>query len=130
MRKTGSFVSIKLPYKLWALFLVICLLAVGAFAQSFRGRILGTVTDPNGAAVPGATVTAKNLETGIERSTLTDSEGNFIVSELQIGIYEVRATATGLESDTIRGVLVEVVGDRRVEIPMHVKTGSENVVVA
>jgi hypothetical protein len=130
MRKTGNIVSVKLPFNIWALCLVICLLAVGAAAQSFRGRILGTVTDPNGAAVPGATVTAKNLGTGIERSTITDGDGNFVVTELQIGEYEVRATTSGLESDTIRGILVEVAGDRQVNVPMHVTGGTQTVVIA
>ncbi len=130
MRKTGNIVSVKLPFNVWALCLVICLLAISVSAQSFRGKILGTVTDPNGAAVPGATVTAKNLGTGIERSTITDEEGNFAVTELQIGEYEVRATASGLESDTIRGILVEVAGDRQVNIPMHVTSGTQTVVIA
>jgi len=50
-------------------------------AQTFRGTILGTVTDPNGAVVPAATVTARNVGTGIERSTVSDEFGNYSLSE-------------------------------------------------
>ena len=55
--------------------LLIPLLALVVSAQTFRGTILGTVTDPNGAIVPGAKVTVKNTSTGLERSTTTDDDG-------------------------------------------------------
>ena len=50
-------------------------------AQTFRGTILGTVTDPNGAFVAGAKVTVRNVNTGLERSTTTDDAGNYTVAE-------------------------------------------------
>src|SRR6266852_3578872 len=58
------------------------------YAQTFRGTILGTVTDPNGAVVPDANVTARNIATGIERTTKTDGVGNYTLAELQTGTYE------------------------------------------
>lgn len=128
MRKTGSFVSIKLPYKLWALFLVIGLLAVSGQAQSFRGRILGTVTDQNGAVVVGATVTAKNVGTGVERSAITDSDGNFTIPELAIGEYEVLVNSTGFQTGTIRNVVVEISGDRRVDAILVPAGATDNMV--
>ncbi|MFN2510669.1 MAG: carboxypeptidase-like regulatory domain-containing protein [Pyrinomonadaceae bacterium] len=51
-------------------------LTVPLSAQTFRGNILGTVTDPNGAVIPETTVTARNVGTGHERTTVTDSSGN------------------------------------------------------
>ena len=56
--------------------LFIFLLSLTVSAQTFRGTILGTVTDPNGALVAGAKVTVKNANTGLERSTTTDEAGN------------------------------------------------------
>src|SRR5882672_2165199 len=50
--------------------------------QTFRGTILGTVTDVNGAAIPEAGVTARNIATGLERATVTDSAGNYAIPEL------------------------------------------------
>jgi len=64
-------------------------------AQDATGRIAGTVTDPSGAIVPGATVIVKNTGTGIIRQTTTDKQGYYQVLELPIGHYSVSAEATG-----------------------------------
>ncbi|HXG92320.1 MAG TPA: TonB-dependent receptor [Blastocatellia bacterium] len=91
---------------------------VFASAQTFRGTILGTVTDQQGAVVLGATVTAKNLDTGIERSTVTDGSGNYSIPELPIGRYEVKAQAQGFTVQTVTDVRVEVASERRVDITL------------
>ena len=75
-----------------------CLPAASASAQTFRGAILGTVTDPNGAVVGGATVRARNVGTGLERSTMTDADGDYTIAELPIGTYEVTVEQTGFTS--------------------------------
>src|SRR5438128_6828495 len=85
------------------------------FAQTFRGTILGTVTDPQGAVVAGATVTAKNLDTGVERSTVTDDAGNYSIPELPIGRYEVKVQAAGFRAYSITDVRVEVASERRAD---------------
>ena len=90
--------------------LLIPLLALVVSAQTFRGTILGTVTDPNGAVVPGAKVTVKNTSTGLERSTTTDDDGNYTVPELPIGPYEVRVEQSGFVSPLISNVIVGVAG--------------------
>src|ERR1700741_2988789 len=61
-------------------------------AQTFRGSIVGTVTDVNAAAIPDALVGARNVATGLARSTVTDSAGTYAMSELPIGTYEVTVT--------------------------------------
>src|ERR1051325_8856400 len=71
------------------------------FAQTFRGTILGTVSDPNGAVVAGAKVTARNTSTGLERSTTTDEAGNYTIPELPIGTYEVRVEQTGFANAVV-----------------------------
>ena len=96
-------------------------------AQTFRGTILGSVSDPNGAVVPGAKVTTRNIGTGIERSTLTDEEGNYTIPELPIGTYEVSVEQTGFQIARVTGVVVEVSGERRVDA-MLVVAGSDTVV--
>jgi hypothetical protein len=77
-------------------------------AQSFRGKIVGTVTDQNGAVLVGAKVTAKNVGTALERTTITDTEGNFSIPELPIGNYVVSVEQTGFQSRTVTDVTVEV----------------------
>ena len=54
-------------------------------AQTFRGTILGTVTDTSGAAILNAKVTVRNVDTGVERSTDTNADGGYLIPELPIG---------------------------------------------
>ncbi|HET8781742.1 MAG TPA: carboxypeptidase regulatory-like domain-containing protein, partial [Pyrinomonadaceae bacterium] len=100
--------------------LLIFVLTSLASAQTFRGTILGTVTDPSGAVVPNATITVRNTSTGLERSTSTDVDGNYTVPELPIGNYEVRIERTGFVSARVENVAVEVAGERRVDVKLSV----------
>jgi hypothetical protein len=103
---------------------LICVIGVGCLqqvgAQTFRGTILGTITDPRDAVVAGATVTAKNVGTGIQRVTMTDDVGNFAIPELAIGVYEVTVQATGFKPARVTDVKVEIAGDRRVDVSLVV----------
>jgi hypothetical protein len=104
--------------------------AVPVAAQTFRGTILGTVTDPQGAVIQGANVMAVNVGTGIMRSTVTDSDGNYSIAELPIGTYQIRVQATGFQNITIAGVVVEVAGERRVDAKLEVSGVDTLVLVA
>jgi len=99
-------------------------------AQTFRGTILGTVTDPNGAVVPAASVNARNIATGIERTTTSDEFGNFSIAELQTGTYEVKVEKSGFQSSTVTGVLVEVSAERRVDVTLTVAGSKATVTIA
>jgi outer membrane receptor protein involved in Fe transport len=109
--------------------LILCCAAVCA-AQTFRGSILGTVTDPNGAVVPDATVTAKNVATAIERTTTTDSFGNYTLAELQTGTYEVTVQKSGFQTAKVTGVIVEVAAEKRVDVTMAVAGSEVTVTIA
>ena len=80
------------------LFVLLAVTATLVSAQTFRGTILGTVTDTSGAVVPGATVKAKNAATGLERTALTSAEGNYSIPELPIGTYTVKFELTGFKT--------------------------------
>src|SRR5690242_12867114 len=108
--------------------LLIMLLATVGSAQTFRGTILGTVSDPNGALVAGAKITAKNTSTGLERSATTDETGNYTIPELPIGPYEVRVEQPGFATLVVSNVAVEVASERRVDVTLRVAS-QENVVV-
>src|SRR5450756_1052677 len=84
--------------------------------QTFRGTILGTVTDPSGAVVAGATVKVRNVATGLERTTVTSGDGSYTVSELPIGVYLVTVTQSGFKTATITDVQVNVAAERRVDV--------------
>ena len=64
-------------------------------AQSTYGSFVGTVTDPGGAIVPGAIITAKNLDTAARRSVLTGETGDYTLVNLEPGTYEVTVEARG-----------------------------------
>ncbi len=126
MSHTASSNSLRASYLFAILSFLLVIFAVNSSAQSFRGKILGTVTDQNSAVVAGATVTAKNVGTGIERTTTTDSDGNYSFAEMPIGTYEIRASAAnqGFTKQTkIDDVVVEVAGERRVDVTLGVNAG-------
>ncbi len=67
-------------------------------AQVDLGRVAGSVTDPSGAVLPGATVIAKNLDTGVTRSTASDTGGLYVIPSLPAGHYQVTVEVKGFES--------------------------------
>ena len=99
----------------------VLLAAVSVSAQTFRGAILGTVTDPSGAVVAGATVSAKNAGTGLERTTVTSADGSYSLPELPIGTYTLTVTQAGFQTFVATGVTVDVATERRIDAAM--KTG-------
>jgi hypothetical protein len=95
--------------------------AISLSAQTFRGTILGTVTDPQGAMVVGAKVTVKNVATGLERTTDTSADGSYAIPELPIGTYTVTVIQTGFQTFVTTSVNVDVATERRIDAAM--KTG-------
>ena len=70
------------------------------------GSIGGTVTDPNGAVISGATVNAKNDSTGVLRSVTTNADGAYLIAGLTAGSHNVTATANGFKNSRIGDVPV------------------------
>ena len=70
--------------------LLLLLTSPVAFAQS-TATLLGTVQDASGAVLPGVTVTARHIATGVERTVVTGADGAYRAPALPVGVYEVRA---------------------------------------
>src|SRR5229473_3697926 len=98
--------------------LLVLLAALPGYAQVdyATATLKGTVLDPQGAAVAGATVTVTNLNTGISRTVKTGAEGTFQFSALHPGTYKVQAEAPGFEK-TIASNLQLSVGQVRQRRP-------------
>jgi len=116
--------------KLRLVLLMGMLSAAGLMAQTFRGTILGTVTDPSGAVIAGAKVTVRNTNTGLERTTQTSNDGSDSVSELPIGTYDVTISQSGFQTSATHGVNVDVATERRVDASLKTGQVSEQVVVS
>ena len=92
--------------------------AAAAFAQSDRGTVTGTVTDPAGAVVAGANIEAKNTETGVLFQVASTDTGNFTIPQLPAGVYEVSVTVPGFKKYVRTGLTVEVTQTIRIDIAL------------
>jgi hypothetical protein len=108
--------------------LILVLIAPRAFAQG-ESRFTGTVLDPSGAAVPGATVVVKNERTGEEREAQTNASGRYVVTGLRPSTYTVRATLSGFSPIEYTGMRLVVGQDLRVDLPLKTAGLSEEVTV-
>ncbi len=114
------------------LHLSITLLFLGLFAtQAFaqEATIVGTVTDPSGAAVPNVTLTITHTETGQARQAVTNGDGQYLVSNLSIGHYSVRVDASGFKRIEQNNIVLQV-GDRsRLDFKLEIGSTQEQVTV-
>jgi hypothetical protein len=77
-------------------------------AQATSGDLTGTVNDPSGAVVPNASVAAENEETGIKTTVTCGADGGYRFTNLPVGLYTLRASATGFAPATVRNVAVQL----------------------
>jgi hypothetical protein len=98
---------------LFCLFTVAMLSGPTLYAQTMAATIQGTVTDATGAVVPGASITATNLETGLQRSTTSSGAGLYSMPNLPPGRYRVQMSAPGFQS-SVRENVELVVGQQLV----------------
>ncbi len=87
-------------------FFLFVLVAGVVYGQTFRGAINGTVTDPSGAAVAGAMVTATDTATNIAHNSVATSDGQFSFQDLPLGTYTVTVTASGFQKTTVSNIVV------------------------
>ena len=91
-----------------------------AFGQATDGNIIGTVLDPSGAAVKGASVTAQNIDTGAKSAAMTDTTGTYRIDHLLVGSYSVTASAQGFSTQTLDRIAVELNKTTTVNVKMQV----------
>ncbi len=104
-------------------------LAGASFAQTTSTSIVGTVTDPSGAAVAGAKVVATQTRTGVKREDMTTSTGDYNFPLLDIGEYSVTVEASGFKSATRAGLPLQINDKLRVDFVMQVGQVSEKIEV-
>lgn len=99
--------------------LALCFFPLTAQAQT-TGTIYGRVVDPSGAAVVGATVSVTNLDTSLERSVTTQSEGNYSFTLLPVGTYKITSRAAGFEAYLQSGIVLQVASNVHADISMKI----------
>jgi outer membrane receptor protein involved in Fe transport len=107
---------------------VLMLVALNVFAQQITGSIRGTVVDVSGAVLQGASVTAKQTETGFTRTATTDRTGEYVLLELPIGHYELTAEDKGFQKYLQQGITLNV--NETATITVHLAVGAETQQVA
>lgn len=104
-------------------------LAAAANAQQTTGSVIGRVLDDQGAAVPGATVTAANPSTGFSRTSVSDGEGVYRLSGLNIGQYNLTVELTGFAPEQRSGLVINVGQTITLDFTLKVAALAENVIV-
>jgi outer membrane receptor protein involved in Fe transport len=99
----------------------VILFASNGGAQQITGSIRGAVLDPSGAVVEGAVVSAKQLETGLTRTTTTDHQGDYVLVELPVGHYRLEVTAKSFEKYVQEGISLDV--NETATVPVHLVVG-------
>ena len=113
---------------MWISFgLLLC--ALFAFGQSDRGTITGTISDPASAVVPNVPVEAKNSGTGIVYQAAASETGNYTISSLPVGTYEISVAAPGFKKAVRTGVEVSANTTFRVDFTLQVGSTGESVTI-
>jgi carboxypeptidase family protein len=111
--------------------ILLCALVLGVSFQAFgqEATIVGTVTDPSGSVVANVKITVTNVETGLVRSITTNESGQYVIPDLHIGHYSVKAEASGFKAAEQKGIVLQV-GDRtRLDFQMTLGGASETITV-
>jgi Carboxypeptidase regulatory-like domain/TonB dependent receptor len=103
---------------LLGLLVSLCASPISSRAQTTYATITGTVTDANGAILPGVRINARNVETNISSETVSNSEGVFTITQLREGTYTLSAQASGFREFIVREILLVARDVRRLDIKM------------
>jgi len=108
---------------------VLMLAVANLNAQGATAAISGTVFDPTGAAIPGASITVKNVGTSFTRTIVSDDQGRYLAPELPIGVYEVQGSLAGFQTVVRRGIELTVGSHPVVDLHMAIGKAEETISV-
>ena len=111
------------------LVLLAALLPVSGWAQSGRGTLSGTVTDPTGAVVPGVELTLKAVATGTEARSKTGPDGLYTFPNVQTGIYELKASAQGFREFVQKGIEITLNATLRADVKLELGAETQTIEV-
>src|SRR5436305_3232798 len=126
MLSVGKFGLRKIHFAVLAVLLAFPLAAV---AQVTTATIVGTISDPGGAIVPGAQVTARNVDTGLTRSVVSSDDGTYRLEFLPVGKYVIEVTSAGFKKGLLSDIVLQVNATVRVDVSLTVGQLDETVTV-
>lgn len=110
----------KISIVLSSVFICLVLFAGSILAQQITATVTGTITDPAGAVVSGATITATSIETGLVKTATTNDEGNYTITFLQPGSYNITVNQTGFSPVTRENIKLEVAQTASIDVTLGV----------
>ena len=112
------------------IFALVFLASIPMYSQVVGGTILGTITDPTGAAIPSTKVVIKNVATGVITTVTTNAQGIYNAPNLLPGTYEATISAAGFESVVQSGIALAVGGQQVLNVTMKVGEVTQRVEVS
>ncbi|MCE5307625.1 MAG: carboxypeptidase regulatory-like domain-containing protein [Acidobacteriales bacterium] len=109
--------------------IALCLLSGNAWGQEARANIEGRVTDPQGAAVPGAQVSVFSEDTNVRQETVTNEQGSWTVRFLNPGSYRILVSAAGFKASERKGIVLQTADMKQVDLVLEVGAHTEKVTV-
>jgi outer membrane receptor protein involved in Fe transport len=118
-----------IPSAIFMFAMVLLLASVPAMGQILTGNIKATVVDPNGAAVAGASITAKSQATGIENKAVTGSDGNFVITNLTPGKYTLTIEQSGFKKKSVTDLNVGLGDNSLANLALDIGSPTETVMI-
>jgi len=112
----------------WVAGCVLLIVSV-AFAQSDRGTVTGTISDQTNAVIPGASVVAANTENGTRFETISTETGNYTLTQLPAGIYQLSVELPGFKKYVRQGITVQVAQTLRIDVALEVGANTDEVTI-
>jgi hypothetical protein len=119
----------KTAFALLSAVLFSTLLAGSVYAQQITATLTGTITDPNGAVVPGAIVTRTSVETGQSKTSTTGADGNYTIPFLPPGTYNVTDRKNGFANSTRENIRLEIAQTASIDVTLGVTAEAVDVTV-
>ena len=111
------------------LLMVLVVLSVAGRAQTVTGSVRGVITDPAGAIIPDAAVTATSLATGVTFSTRSNKDGLYSIRYLPIGRYTIQVTANGFSKQVTSPFDLEIDQEATIDVAMRIQGSTASVTV-
>src|SRR5581483_5446978 len=104
----SAFLAARQRFARAAVLVFLCINALAVWGQVEQGRFVGKVTDPSGAAIPGAEVVARNVDTNILYKAVSNGTGDYVITAVPSGNYVLAVNASGFQQSATKQIELQV----------------------